>query len=143
MFWVQVKCEDGLEESNCQNLEVKKGDEVVATTDEFGYAYFITTAIPESEVTIEIDTPTQNTVDAQVIMSPADPTYKVKLGLDPHVYMIEETFTNAVAGAKKKTAKRRTTKRRSKKGSRKKSSKRPRKKAAKKDKKKNEVIDLW
>ena len=144
MVWVQVKC-DGIDEANCQNMEVKKDDEVVATTDEFGYAYFITTAIPESDLTVHLDTPTENTVDAEVIMSPADPKYTVKLGLDPHVYLIEETFTNAVAPKKpvRKRAKKgkKAKKSKGKKPARKKAKKKKKKK--KKDKKKDEVIDLW
>ncbi len=143
MVWVQAKC-DGLEDSNCQNLEVKKDDEVVATTDEFGYAYFITEAVPETDLTVVLDTPTQNTVDAKVIMSPEDPKYTVKLGLDPHVYLIEETFTNAVAP--KKTVRKKSSKKRAKKSSKKKSSKKKtakKKTTKKKDKKKDEVIDLW
>lgn len=108
-FWVRAKCDENLPDGYCEGLEVKLEDEVVATTNDLGYAQFVLSRVPETEVEIVIDTPSYDTDDDDpVAMEPSDPEYKVALALEPQVYLITEEFVDALA---KKRRPRRTYRR--------------------------------
>lgn len=154
LVWVKVECEDA---KHCEDLPVKAGDEIVATTDAFGRAHFVHEGTPGSvlEVTIE------NTVEREegpLQLEPANPVYEIELGEGAEVLSIQESFSPAEvedegAGVKKKTRRKKPRKKTRRKKPRKKKTtrKKPKKKKKttrkkppkKKEPKKEEPIQLF
>lgn len=138
-FWVRAKCDSKLDSEMCGGREIKIDGEVVATTNDLGYAQFTIAEVPETEVKVEIDTPDYDAEERGAVgMEPKDPTYTVALDLEPQIYHIEEEFTDALAKRRVYRAPRRSTSRR---GS---SSRKSTSKPKKEEKPKNDgVIDLF
>lgn len=138
--WVRANCNETLEAESCADMPVKLRGEVVATTNEHGFAHFTFDDVPQNDVEIAIETPASDPSDENASqVEPADPKYKFTLHLESQVYVIDETFSDPNGAKKKKpksTSRRRTTKRRS-------ATSRPSSSTPKKKKKKDEVIDLW
>ncbi len=96
MVWVKVQCDKSMPSNFCVGRPVSVNGENRGTTDAFGYAHFLVNDVPGAIAKIVIDTPTVNPLTDSVMAVPADPTYEVTLDLEPQVYVIEETFTNAL-----------------------------------------------
>ncbi len=103
LIWVDTDCDESLPEEACQGLPVRRGDEVVATTDRLGKAHFNLREQPDEQVTVTIETPDPpddesedgDDEDEQAPrFEPEDPTYEISLGLEPTIYRLEPTFTD-------------------------------------------------
>lgn len=93
LVWIDATCKDSLPADACQGLLVKRGDDVVATTDRLGKAHFNLREQPQEKIAVTIDTPTSDGEDDDApTFEPGDPTYKVTLGIDPTIYRLEPTF---------------------------------------------------
>jgi hypothetical protein len=101
MVWVKVACDNTMPSDFCIGRPVSVNGEERAKTDGFGYAHFLVNDVPGAIAKIMIDTPTVNPLTDSVMAVPADPTYDVTLDLEPQVYVIEETFTNALTKKRK------------------------------------------
>lgn len=134
LVWAKIECDDTLEDAVCEGRDILMNGEPVAKTDEFGHAHFTFREVPHQNVKFTIDTPESNPLSDEIVVHPGDPEFEVELGLDSHVFILEQTFTNARAEAKK--PKKRTRKRRTR-------TKRPAKKKPPEKKSDPEVIDLW
>jgi hypothetical protein len=144
-FWVHANCDSNLPEGSCDGLEIKMNEEVIATTNDLGYAQFTVSEVPETEVVFEIDTPNYDPEDDDAIaMEPRDPEYTVKLDLEPQIYMIEEGFVDALAKkSRRSSSRRRSSSSRRKRSSRSRSSRKSKKKTKKVEEDDNGVIDLF
>ncbi len=135
LIWVKLECGRAM---SCVGIEIKSGDKVVATTNEFGVAHFINTSVPDSRIELLIDTPPPTD---EVIFAPSNPTFAFKSSLDPAIYYINESFENAKPRKRVRRAFRGKDSRRKK--FRKTKKIRTKKKKKKKKKKGNSAIDLW
>lgn len=97
MVWVKVTCDPSMPAEFCVGRPVKLAGQEVAKTDDFGYAHFLINDVPGTVNKILIDTPTVNPLTDSVMAVPEDPTFEVTLDLEPQVFVIEETFVNALA----------------------------------------------
>jgi hypothetical protein len=141
MVWVKVACDESMPAEFCTGRPVKVAGAEVAKTDDFGYAHFLINDVPGTVTKIVVDTPTVNPLTDTVMAVPEDPTYEVTLDLEPQVYVIEETFINALA-------KNRAVRKPAASSSPRKATSRPatkpvKKAEPKKEKKNNDVIDLF
>jgi len=109
MVWVKVACDDTMPNDFCVGRSVSVNGQVRGTTDGFGYTHFLVNEVPGAIAKIVIDTPTVNPLTDSVMAVPEDPTYEVTLDLEPQVYVIEETFTNALSKKRKSSGKSRST----------------------------------
>ncbi len=107
MVWVKVTCDKTMPDDFCVGRPVSVNGQERAKTDGFGYAHFLVNDVPGASAKITIDTPTVNPLTDKVMAVPADPTYEVTLDLEPQVYVVEETFTNALAKKSRPAARRR------------------------------------
>lgn len=93
LVWISLECdEDSMDEEDCQGLPVLRNGEQIATTDANGTAHFSLTEQPQTTIEVKIDTPKDEENDDLPIYEPADPVWKINLGLDPKVYLVETTF---------------------------------------------------
>lgn len=106
MVWVKITCDSNMPNDFCVGRPVSVNGQERAKTDAFGYAHFLVNDVPGAIAKIVIDTPTANPLTDKVMAVPADPTYNVTLDLEPQVYVIEETFTNALATKPRPTSRR-------------------------------------
>jgi hypothetical protein len=94
-FWIHAKCDKTLLPSACRDAPITLNGKPVAQTETNGYAEFLHSGIPGKTVTIQIQTPNEELDGINpVSMIPANPTFSVKLDKDPHVYVIERTFSD-------------------------------------------------
>lgn len=151
LVWVKAKCDDTVDAAACANLEVKLGDETVATTDEHGHAHFVTRSSPNKKITVTIATPAYSSDTPNSFkLEPRSPEYELQLGRKAGVFMVDGSFTNGLEDTKSKKSTRRVKRRPSrvktapKKVTPKKTTpkKAPPKKAPPK-KKNNDTIDLF
>lgn len=93
LVWVDATCKDSLPADACQGLLVRRGGEIVATTDRLGKAHFNLREQPEEKISVTIDTPEPDEEDDDApTFEPSDPTYEIELGIDPTIYRLEPTF---------------------------------------------------
>jgi hypothetical protein len=94
LVWVDATCKDSLPADACQGLLVRRGGEVVATTDRLGKAHFNLREQPDEKISVTIDTPESKGEedDETPTFKPADPTYEMSLGIEPTIYRLEPTF---------------------------------------------------
>lgn len=141
MVWLKVNCDSTMPADFCKDRPVKLDGTEVAKTNEFGYAHFVLHDVPGTAKRVMVDTPTVNPLTDTVMAVPEDPAFEISLDLDPQVYVIEETFTNALS--KRRPERKATTSRPKAPAKPKpKPADKPAKKPDKKDPK-NEVIDLF
>lgn len=107
LIWVKAKCDDTVEPVACANLEVKLGDETVATTDEHGHAHFVTRSSPNKKVTVTIATPAYSSDNPDSFkLEPSSPEYELQLGRKAGVFMVDGSFTNGLEDVKSKKSSR-------------------------------------
>ncbi len=138
LIWIKLKCSSDV---SCVGIEIKSEGKVIATTNEFGIAHFIKSAVPGSRIELLIDTPAPT---EEIIFAPNNPKYAFKSALTPGIYYITETFKNVKPKKKVKRAfrgKQSAKKAAKKKAARKKATKK--KTTTKKAKKSGGGIDLW
>ncbi len=90
LVWVQIECDDGLDDDDCEGIPLLFDDEQVAVTDAHGYAYFALQGVPGDEHTLRLDTPPDD--DDNPNFQPAQPTYVFEIPRDTNVFSIQETF---------------------------------------------------
>lgn len=156
LTWVQLKCDESLQEDACANLPLKLDGKEIARTDQDGKAHFAFEGIIGTKSVVTVDTPVfDKDSEDYVVFDPKQPSFELNLGLDNTVFVIEESFTDLIHHHAQRTAapvKKATTSRTNKRSttSRPKATtkstpkKAPAKKApAKKAEPKSSVIDLW
>ena len=93
LVWVSLTCdEDSMDQEDCQGLPVLRDGKQIATTDKNGTAHFSLTEQPGTTLEVKVDTRKDEEDDDLPIYEPADPVWKIKLSLDPKVYLVETTF---------------------------------------------------
>lgn len=108
LIWVSAKCDKDFDQKACRNLEVQVNGEIVSSTDPSGRAHFTYTSPPGEKLVIRINTPTYSSdQEDSFSYSPSKPEYKLEVGTSAQVFVIDETFSDALAGAEKKVKKKR------------------------------------
>ncbi len=120
LVWIRANCDESIKEA-CFDMPVSLNGNEVARTNGLGYAHFSFADVPQNDIEVSIDTPDGSGDSAN--LEPSDPTYKITLDLDSHIYLVEEDFVDPAAVAKKKKARKATRRRANRKAAKKKAQK--------------------
>ena len=143
ILWIRAKCDDKIDNKHCSNLPIMLDGKEVGRTDALGRAHVKLDTIERSAHKLQIDTPTYDKEkDGSALMVPRDPEYTFDVGADPGVFYINETFTDAMADAKK-PARRSTSRRTSRRAPSRRTTRRTTSRRRVTKKKDKEVIDLF
>lgn len=108
--WIKAVCDDSL--PTCAGMPVTLNGREVAKTNHLGYAHFSFKDVPQNDVEIKIDTPSHSPSDKDSARyEPRDPSYKLTLDLESHIYLVEENFTNPEKPKKKRVNRRKSNRR--------------------------------
>lgn len=93
--WVDVDCDDKLDDEHCAGLPVMLGDRELARTDARGFAHFSFEAVPGDVYDVSIETPTHDPDDDDSVkFEPASPRFEIELDAEPTVFHLAQEFTD-------------------------------------------------
>ncbi len=105
LAWIQLNCDESLQEGSCENIPLKLDGKLIATTDANGKAHFAFDGIVGKKSLVTVDTPVyQKNSDYYVVFEPKQPSFELNLGLDNTVFVIEESFTDLIGQHADRTA---------------------------------------
>lgn len=100
LIWVKAACDNSIDKLACANLEVKVGDETMATTDEHGHAHFVMKSTPNKTIKLSIITPPYSSDDPDSFkLEPSSPEFDIELGRRSNVYVVDRAFSNGLEDA--------------------------------------------
>lgn len=107
LVWLDLDCEDGLDDEFCEDVPVILDDEPRSRTDRRGRAHFTFEGVPgeihdvDIPITPRPDEPEDDEDDAEAVddrdlpeIEPADPRYELRATSEPTVYHLQEQFTD-------------------------------------------------
>ena len=95
LTWIELECDDDLDDKYCRDLPISLDDEEIARTDEQGRAHFTFDSVPGEPHRVSIETPIHDpNADDSVRVEPANPVYDFELGADATIFHISEVFTD-------------------------------------------------
>jgi|GEM_PF-2581354 len=102
LVWIDVDCAEEVDKAHCKDLPIQFDGKEIARTDAQGRAHFDFEGVPDQQVTLSIVTPTYtpkagDKEDDFFEITPANPTYAFKLGIDAEVLTIKEKFSDPAA----------------------------------------------
>lgn len=109
MVWVSANCDPKMiDPTFCENLPVLKDGEEIGRTDDMGQAHIVFVGVPETKVKFSINTPSVDPLKDPILPIPENPTFEVGLGFNSEIFLIEESFVNALEARKTKASPRRS-----------------------------------
>lgn len=107
--WVALKCIKPLNPEDCQNIPIKKDDEIIATTDIHGRANFSGHSPKNTEFQVDIEAPTTLADGSATHFAPKKSSFHIKVGRTAQAFVLQEQFTqhtqHVLPKAKKKSKK--------------------------------------
>ena len=96
--WIDLSCDEHLDDKHCANLPVFLDGKEVARTDHRGAAHFTFEEVPSSTPEITIRTPRYDANDENsVMMEPRNPSFVMELSHDATIFAIAQEFTDPAA----------------------------------------------
>lgn len=96
LVWVKLDCpsKDKGGDTLCHDVAIKRGDEILATTDLEGRAHFTIKGVPGETLRLEIENSVlvDEDEDQYVQLEPANPGFNIKINKVPQAFVIHETF---------------------------------------------------
>ncbi len=95
LTWVQIECDDDLDDENCEDVPVLLDDEELVRTDNNGFAHFSFQGLPGDDHTLRLEMPEHDPDDDDSVkIEPEDTVYDIELSPDATVFYIAEEFTD-------------------------------------------------
>lgn len=95
LLWVQIDCDDDLDDEFCTGLPVLVDGVEVAETDRLGHAHAVLESRPGNTHEVSIATPEHDDEDDDSPkFAPADPVFEFEFEPDASIYHVEQEFTD-------------------------------------------------
>lgn len=98
LVWVDLDCDDDLDDQYCQGVPVELDGEPRAYTDARGHTHFTFESRPAQSHQVALPITVDDDDDAPTI-EPADPVFEFETGIDAAIFHISEQFTDPDAAA--------------------------------------------
>ncbi len=109
MAWVQISCDQYLDDKHCKDRPVLLDGQEIARTDEHGQARVTFIGVPDTKATLSIRTPVHDpSAEDSVWMFPPNPNYPIELGYDATIFRVNQEFSDP---AEQRAQERRPTRR--------------------------------
>ncbi len=90
LTWVQLNCDNNLDDEHCENVPILLDGEEMARTDSTGFAHFVFEGNPGEEHEFRVDM----SDSGSVTIEPSSPRYEIELERNGMVFHINEEFTD-------------------------------------------------